>query len=287
MRELTNIGYINELLDKYNFNFSKNLGQNFIINPSVCPKMVEMSLIDNSYAVIEIGTGFGVLTRELAKMAKKVIAIEIDTKLMPVLDETLKDFDNVTIINKDFLKVDLNEIIKEHCNGLKVCVCANLPYYITSPIIMNLLEKKVNIEFITAMVQKEAGDRLTANFNDKNIGAITYGVRYFGNPKILFKVSKGSFKPSPKVESCVIKIDVNKTLPLNENEEKMMFRIIKYCFMQRRKTILNSMCNGFNISKEICSEIITNAGIKISERPEKLNLDDFYKLTYSFLDNRE
>jgi len=282
MRELTNIGYIKELLNKYNFNFSKGLGQNFITNPHVCPKMVDMSGIDESYAVIEIGTGFGVLTRELAKKAKKVIAIEIDKKLLPVLDETLKDFSNITIINDDILDVNINGLIKKYCGGLKVCVCANLPYYITSPIIMTLLESKVDIEFITAMVQKEVGERLTASFGDRNIGAITYGVRYFSDPEILFKVSKGSFIPIPKVESCVIKMNVKMELPLEIEIEKMMFQLIKFAFMQRRKTILNSLSNGFNMNKEKVTVIIERAGVKSMERPERLTLDDFYRLAQYF-----
>ncbi|MGL5972974.1 MAG: 16S rRNA (adenine(1518)-N(6)/adenine(1519)-N(6))-dimethyltransferase RsmA [Oscillospiraceae bacterium] len=287
MQQLTNIGTIKLLCDKYGFNFSKSLGQNFIINPSVCPKMVDMSNINKDYAVIEIGTGFGVLTKELAEKSSKVIAIEIDKKLLPVLDETLAEYNNIEIINDDILKVNLKKIIEEKCKGLKVCVCANLPYYITSPIIMNILEQKLDIEFITAMVQKEAGDRLVADFKSKSVGAITFGVRYYGNPKILFKVSKGSFMPSPKVESCVINISIIKDNILNEKQEKLMFKLIKMCFIQRRKTILNSLSNGLKLDKSIILNFLEKSNINEKERPERLNLKDFNKLSEVILKYKE
>lgn len=282
MKKLTNISYIKELLRKYDFNFSKGLGQNFITNPSICPKMVEMSNINKDYVAIEIGTGFGVLTRELAKKAERVIAIEIDSKLLSVLNETLNGFDNITIINDDILNIDINKLIEKYCKNKKVCVCANLPYYITTPIIMKLLESRANIDFITAMVQKEAGTRLTAEFFDRNVGAITYGVRYFSTPEVLFNVSKGSFIPSPKVDSCVIKLTVKKNLPLDKQTQTLMFKIIKMCFMQRRKTILNGISNGFNIDKETVHNIISRAKLNSGTRPEKLSLDDFYMLAKFF-----
>ena len=183
MENLCNINVIKDVFERHNFSFSKTLGQNFLVNPSICPRIAEDGIRDENYGVIEIGTGIGVLTNELAKRAKKVVAIEIDDRLIPILEETLAEYDNVKIINEDVLKVDLHKLIEEEFEGMNVCVCANLPYYITSPIIMALLESKLKIKSITVMVQKEAATRLCAKVGTRECGAVTFAVRYYSEPK--------------------------------------------------------------------------------------------------------
>ena len=205
MYNLTDIGTIKDILGRHGFHFSKALGQNFIVNPSVCPRMAEESGIDENCGVIEIGAGIGVLTAELAKRAKKVVCVELDTRLLPILAETLADFDNIEIINQDVLKTDLAALIKEKFEGMPVYVCANLPYYITSPVIMTLLESRLPIEAITVMVQKEAAQRLCAAVGSRLSGAVTVAVDYYAKAEKLFDVSAGSFMPAPKVDSCVIR----------------------------------------------------------------------------------
>ena len=205
---LTNIGTVRDILDRHGFSFSKGLGQNFIINPDICPKIAEMGNAAKGWGVIEVGTGIGVLTAELAKRADKVCAVEIDTRLMPILDETLADFDNIKIFNEDVMKCDLPQADSGGvCRDLMTAVCANLPYYITSPVIMLLLESRLPIESITVMVQKEAAQRLCAKVGTRDSGAITVGVNYYGTVKKLFNVSSGSFMPAPNVDSAVIRID--------------------------------------------------------------------------------
>ncbi len=278
MDELTNIGTIKALCEKYGFHFSKSLGQNFIVNPSICPKIAEMGGAREDIGVIEIGTGFGVLTNELAKRAKKVVAIELDTRLLAVLDETLAEYDNITIINEDILKVDLNAVIKEHFDGMRVIVCANLPYYITSPVIMYLLESRLPIDAITVMVQKEAGVRLCAKMGTRESSAITAAVRYYSDPKLLFHVSRGSFMPSPNVDSCVVRLDVKQDKTLTAEDEKVLFRVIRGAFSQRRKTLLNSLVAAFSMDKQVIADVISKADISLTARPEELLLDDFMKL---------
>ena len=203
MYNLTDVSTIKDILARHGFHFSKSLGQNFIINPTVCPRMAEESGIDENSGVIEIGAGFGVLTAELAKRAKKVVVIEIDTKLLPILDETLKDFDNIEIVNQDVLKTDLAALIKEKFDGMPVYVCANLPYYITSPVIMTLLESRLPIEAITVMVQKEAAQRLCAPVGSRLSGAVTVAVDYYAKAQKLFDVSAGSFMPAPRLTAAL------------------------------------------------------------------------------------
>jgi len=278
MRELTNINYIKELLNKNNFRFSKSLGQNFLVNPSVCPDMADYAVWDENMGVIEIGTGVGVLTAELAKRAKKVVAIELDMSLMPILSETLAEFDNITIINDDVLKADLNKIIEEHFDGMKVCVCANLPYYITSPVIMKLLESKLPLENITVMVQREAADRLCAEVGSRNSGAVTVCVDYYSEAQKLFNVSKGSFIPSPKVDSAVIQLQVRKEPEISLKDEKLFFKMVKAAFGQRRKTISNSISSGLGMSKEEITNAVVEVGLKPTARAEELNMEELAAL---------
>ena len=279
---LTNLSTIREIADKFGFTFSKSLGQNFLINPSVCPRIAEMGGADENTGAIEIGTGFGVLTQELAKRAKKVVAIELDSRLIPVLQYTLADYDNVKVINEDVLKVDLPNLIAEEFPGMEVVVCANLPYYITSPIIMALLEQRLPIRAVTVMVQKEAGDRLCAPMPSRECGAVTAAVRYYSEPKVLFPVSRGSFCPAPNVDSMVIRLDVKDALPLQPEEEKTLFRVVKAAFGQRRKTLPNTLSAGLGISKAEAAEKLAAAGLKPTARAEELSMEQFCRLAKEF-----
>ncbi len=279
---LTNLSAIREIADKFGFTFSKSLGQNFLINPSVCPRIAEMGGADENTGVIEIGAGFGVLTQELAKRAKKVVAVELDSRLIPVLQYTLADYDNVKVINEDVLKVDLPGLIAEEFPGMEVVVCANLPYYITSPIIMALLEQRLPIKAVTVMVQKEAGDRLCAPMPSRECGAVTAAVRYYSEPKVLFPVSRGSFCPAPNVDSMVIRLDVKDALPLQPEEEKTLFRVVKAAFGQRRKTLPNTLSAGLGISKAEAAEKLAAAGLKPTARAEELSMEQFCRLAKEF-----
>lgn len=281
MKNLTNIGVVKEILEKHGFNFSKGLGQNFLINPDVCPKIAEMGNANSEYGIIEIGTGFGTLTAELAKRAKKVVAVEIDSRLLPILNETLDEFDNIKIINKDVMKCDLHSLIKEEFEGMKVAVCANLPYYITSPIIMMLLENNLPIDSITVMVQKEAAQRLCAKVGTRESGAITVGVNYHGSVKKLFDVSRGSFMPAPNVDSAVIRIDINNDKKLPAETEKLFFEIVKCGFSQRRKTLVNSLTKQMNLDKEIVLSSLNDNNIKHTVRIEELSMDLLKNLAVS------
>ena len=279
MPSLTNLSYIKELSQKYGFTFEKKFGQNFIINPSVCPRIVDHAGIDENTGVIEIGTGVGVLTAELAKRAKKVVAIEIDTDLKELLKETLGEYDNIEIIFDDVLNVDLNALIEEKFKGMPVVVCANLPYYITSPIIMKLLEDRLNVENITVMVQKEAAQRLCARQQSRDIGAISLAVQYYSDPQMCFTVSPGSFYPAPKVTSSVIKLVVKKENDIKPKNEKNMFRLIRASFTQRRKTLVNSRSTTLGRPKGDIEQALETLGIDRLVRPEKVSLEQFRALS--------
>lgn len=272
MYNLTDIGTVKEILGRHGFHFSKALGQNFIVNPSVCPRMAEESGIDENSGVIEIGAGIGVLTAELAKRAKKVVVIELDTKLLPILDETLKDFDNVEIINQDVLKTDLAAIIEEKFKGMPVYVCANLPYYITSPVIMSLLESRLPLKAITVMVQKEAAQRFCAPVGSRLSGAVTVAVDYYAEATKLFDVSSGSFMPAPKVDSCVIRMDVRERPENPVSDEKMFFKMVHAAFGQRRKTASNSISSGMGVAKDVVIRAIEECGFEPAVRAETMSM---------------
>lgn len=278
MRNLYDINVIKDVMGRHGFNFSKALGQNFIINPDVCPKIAELGGAEGHVGVIEIGAGVGVLTAELAKRAEKVVCIEIDKRLLPVLDETLAEFDNIEIINEDVLKVDLHKLIEEKFPGMRVVVCANLPYYITSPIIMMLLESNLPIESITVMVQKEAGDRLCAEVGSRDAGAVTAAVNYYAEAQKLFDVSRGCFMPSPKVDSMVIKLELRKEKLFDLKDEKKFFRLVKSAFGQRRKTASNSISAGMGIPKDQVIAALERAGFDANVRAEKFTMEDFKRL---------
>ena len=279
MYNLTDISTVKDILARHGFHFSKALGQNFIINPSICPRMAEESGIDGNCGVIEIGAGIGVLTAELAKRAKKVVVIEIDTKLLPILDETLKDFDNIEIINQDVLKTDLAALIKEKFDGMPVYVCANLPYYITSPVIMALLESRLPIEAITVMVQKEAAQRLCADVGSRLSGAVTVAVDYYAKAEKLFDVSAGSFMPAPKVDSSVIRMDIRKEPEISITNEELFFKMVHAAFGQRRKTASNSISAGSGIPKDVVIKAIEECGFQPAVRAESLSMEELAMLS--------
>ena len=283
MENLRNISVIKDICQRFGFSFSKSLGQNFIINPSVCPRIAEMGGADAETGVIEIGTGFGVLTHELAKRAKKVVAIELDTRLLPVLEYTLSEHKNVKVINEDVLKVDLASLIREEFAGMDVVVCANLPYYITSPIIMALLEQRLPIKAVTVMVQKEAAARLCAAMPSRDCGAVTAAVRYYSDPRVLFPVSRGSFMPAPNVDSCVIRLDVKKELPLSGEQERRLFTVIKGAFSQRRKTLQNTLGSSLGLPKPAVADALSQIGQKPTARAEELSLEDFIRLNEALM----
>ena len=270
---LTNIGTIKEILSRHGFSFSKGLGQNFITNPDICPRIAENGNAREGFGVIEIGTGIGVLTAELARRADKVCAVEIDSRLLPILDETLADFNNIKIFNEDVMKCDLHKIIREEFAGLKAAACANLPYYITSPVLMLLLESRLPVESITVMVQKEAAQRLCAKVGSRESGAITVAVNYYGTAKQLFGVSRGSFMPSPNVDSAVIKIEPRSTPLLDEEDEKFFFRVVKSGFSQRRKTAANALSSMMGIPKENIHAALRELGLSENSRLEGLDME--------------
>ncbi len=278
MGALTDISYIKDLLSRHGFSFSKKLGQNFLINPSVCPRMAQACGADKQSAVLEIGPGIGVLTKELATVANKVVAIELDDRLPPVLAETLSHFDNVKIVSGDVMKIDLPALLKEEFGDMPIHVCANLPYYITSPILMLLLESRLPIEDITVMVQKEAAVRLSAAPGTRDCGAVSLAVQYYAEPSRLFGVSRGSFMPAPNVDSEVIHLAVRKTPPVTVDNEKRLFAVIRAAFGQRRKTLLNALTTA-GYTKDAIAAACAAANIPATARAEQLTLEQFANLT--------
>ncbi len=284
MKCLSDIKNIRNILSSHGFKFSKSLGQNFIINPDVCPAMAEACSEYSDSGIIEIGPGIGVLTVELAKKFKKVISIEIDKRLIPILKDTTSEFDNIKIINSDILKLNLKELINsEFENFDKINVCANLPYYITSDIIMYILEnEEIKIDSLTLMLQKEAAERICASPGTRNAGAISLAVRYYGTPEILFDVGRENFVPSPNVDSVVIRIDMTKSMKNFVKNKSNFFKLVRAAFSQRRKNILNSLSSQMGMPKERISEILKSSNIDSSLRAEQLSFEDFAKISDNF-----
>lgn len=276
-RKLTDIGYIRELLDRHGFTFSKKLGQNFLINPSVCPRMAAASGATAASGVLEIGPGFGVLTRELAAVAGRVVAVELDERLPAVLAETLAGCSNVEVVSGDCMQLDLRALIAEKFPGMPVAVCANLPYYITSPIIMMLLESRLPVTSITVMVQKEAAQRLCATVGTRAAGAVTAAVAYYAEAERLFDVSRGSFMPAPNVDSAVIRLTVRREPPVEVADERLMFRLIRAGFNQRRKTLTNSL--SAVADKPTLTAALAAAGVALTARAEELTLADWARVS--------
>ncbi len=273
--ELTSIKVIRDLFERHGFAFSKSLGQNFLINSGICPKLAEQGGARKGVSALEIGTGIGVLTKELASLCDKVLAIEIDRGLAPILEETLSEFDNVEVVYGDVLSLDLLSLIKEKLGETEIICCANLPYYITSPVIMKLLEDELPLKSITVMVQKEAGDRITALPGTRECGSISAAIRYYAEPRKLFSVSRGSFMPAPNVDSVVIGLNVYERCPYNVTDKELFFKIIHTAFSQRRKQIVNLLTSVANTDKDSMRELLAGAGINPLARAEELTMKDF------------
>jgi 16S rRNA (adenine1518-N6/adenine1519-N6)-dimethyltransferase len=272
-------------LYSHGFSLTKSLGQNFLIDPDICPAMAEVSGAGQGVGVLEIGPGIGVLTAELAQCAEKVVAVELDERLLPILAESLSDFDNVEVVHADILKLNLTQLIEEKFAGLRVVVCANLPYYITSPVIMLMLESRLPIEKITVMVQKEAGERLCADVGSRKAGAVTVAVDYYAQAEILFEVLRTSFIPSPKVDSFVIQLDVRSKPPIAVKDEAGFFRMVKAAFGQRRKTAANGISAGMGVEKVHIAAAIERAGFDPNVRAESLNMEELARL-FCEIENR-
>ena len=283
MSHLSDPGQIKEVLSRHGFHFSKALGQNFLINGSVCPRMAAECGAGECEGVIEVGPGIGVLTWELSQVAKKVTAIELDQRLFPVLEETLADCDNVKIVPGDVMKLDLHQLIQEEFGGGPVCVCANLPYYITSPVILRLLEEELPITAITVMVQKEAAQRLCAPPGSRECGAVSVAVHYRSVPQVLFPVGRGSFMPPPNVDSAVIRLDLRKEPPVEVRNEEWFFKVSRAAFAQRRKTAANSISATLGVPKAQVEETLTASGIPANIRAERLTLEQLAVLANGLL----
>lgn len=280
MLDLCNPKTIRQVMDMFGLNFKKEFGQNFLTDNMTVEDIADACNDDKDITVLEIGPGIGCMTRELCERYSRVVAFEIDSGLIPVLKYTLDGYKNVTVINEDIMKTDLSSALAPYFEMGKVAVCANLPYYITTPILMKLIESKLPFDSITVMVQTEVAERLAAGAGNKNCGAITAAIDYYGEAKMLFTVSADRFMPPPKVTSSVVHIDLWKEKPVQPIDEPLFFRTIKAAFEQRRKTLPNSLSTGFpEISKERLTEIIVSCGHKPDIRGEKLTVADFCNLS--------
>lgn len=276
--ELTSPRVIKQIAADYGFVFKKGLGQNFLTSQSILEEIAEAADIEDR-GVLEIGPGFGVLTNELCKKAKKVVALEIDERLIPILADTMAEYDNLKVINKDCLKTDMKALIEEEFGGEKISIAANLPYYITTPIITSLIEARLPINNMVVMVQKEVAERIQAKPSTKDYGALSVLCRYYTDPEIVTIVPAGLFVPPPKVDSAVLKMHFLSEPSVKVKDEKMFFRTVKAAFSQRRKTLLNCLASNFSFGKEKLAEIMESAGIDPKRRGETLSLDEFARLS--------
>ena len=277
--DLTNINTVRSLLRRHGFTFKHSLGQNFIVDPDICPRIADASGVTKSSGVIEIGAGVGVLTAELCKRAGKVVTFEVDAGLLPVLADTLSEYENVAVINSDVMKTDLRRIIAQELAGYDdIRVCANLPYYITSPVIMLLLEGNFGFSSMTFMVQKEAAQRLAAPVGSREAGAVTVAVDYRAKAEKLFDVGKNSFMPSPKVDSAVVRMDIRTAPEFTPKDEKLFFRMVRAAFSQRRKTAANGISAGLGMDKGRVISALDAAGLNENVRAEKLTMEELVRL---------
>ena len=278
--DLSDIGTVRAILSRHGFSVSKSLGQNFLIDPDVCPQMAAQAVGSPDDGVLEIGPGVGVLTAQLCRRAKKVVAIELDRRLLPVLSETLSAFRNVEIISGDVLKLDLQALLREKFTDCKrVSVCANLPYYITSPVIMRLLEERLPLAQIVVMVQKEAAERLCAEVGTREAGAVTAAVRYYAQADELFFVPRTSFFPAPKVDSAVIRLRLRTEPECKPTDEAFFFRLVKAAFAQRRKTAQNGIAAGLGLPKEQVAAALETLGLPADVRAEKIPMAQLVALS--------
>ena len=285
MADIGNPGNTKDIISKYNFNIRKDYGQNFLIDGNVLQKIVECAGVSKDDLIIEIGPGLGSMTQLLCQAAGAVLAIEIDKALIPILSETLEAYDNVEIINSDVLKVDLDALIEERNEGRHVKVVANLPYYITTPVIMGLLERTRSIESITVMVQKEVADRMQVGPGTKDYGALSLAVQYYSRPEIVAIVPPTCFIPQPKVGSAVIRLDIYEEPPVSVKDPVLMFKLIRAAFNQRRKTLTNALANARpvpDLTKEAVADALSHLGLPTAIRGEALTLDQFAALSDHF-----
>ncbi len=277
-RRLYSPAYVKEIISKYGFKFSKSLGQNFLIDGNILKKIGNAGNITAEDYILEIGPGIGTLTEELALRAKKVVAVELDNTLIPILEETIGKYNNVEVIHGDILKVDIEKLINDKLNGGPIKVVANLPYYVTTPIIGKLIEDNLNIDSIIVMVQKEVAERMVAQSGGKEYGTLSVFINFYCQPDIIVKVPKTVFMPQPKIDSAIIKLKIKKELPKIDKDK--FSKVVKASFSKRRKTILNSLSSyGFNIDKDIIREVLENANINLNARAENLSIEDFIKIS--------
>lgn len=268
-----------DIVDKHGFKFSKSLGQNFLIDDNVIDKIIDGARVKEGDKVIEVGPGIGTLTREMAKRAEKVVAVEIDKNLIPILKETLADFDNTEVVNEDILKVDINKLVDEKLSGGPVKLIANLPYYITTPIVMKFLEEDIPVTDIVVMVQKEVADRMNAVPSTKDYGALSVAVQYYCDTEIVAKAPRHMFIPQPKVDSTVIGLHIREEKKYKADNEQLFFKTIKAAFGQRRKTLLNSLSSMGVLDKAKIKEVLAEAGIDEKRRGETLSIEEFANLS--------
>lgn len=276
--DLSDASAVRAVLARHGFRFSRSLGQNFLINPEVCPRMALECGAKSGTGVLEVGPGAGVLTAELAKRGAKVVSVELDGRLLPVLKETLAGYDRVKVVQGDVLKLDLRGLIADEFAGMETVVCANLPYYITSPVLMRILEERLPVSFITVMVQKETAQRLCAPPGNRSCGAVSAAVRFFSEPEILFEVPRTDFMPQPGVDSAVIRLKVLKKPPVDVVSEKAFFRLVKAAFGQRRKTLGNSVASGLALPKQEVFLALERAGLPQNARAEELTMEQLAAL---------
>ena len=270
-----------EIIKKYEFSFQKKFGQNFLIDKNMLEKIVSAAEVSKEDCVLEIGPGIGTMTQYLAEQARHVIVVEIDSNLIPILKETTKEYDNVTIINEDILKVDLQKLVTEYNDGKPIKVVANLPYYITTPIVLGLLENRVPLKSITIMVQKEVADRMQVGPGTKDYGALSLAVQYYAKPEIIVTVPPECFMPRPKVASSVIRLTLYENPPIEVTDETYMFRLIRASFNQRRKTLANGLCNekSLSLTRENVTDALRQMELSETIRGEALTLEQFAKLS--------
>ena len=270
-----------EIIQKYQFNFQKKFGQNFLIDSNILNKIVQSAEVTKEDCVLEIGPGIGTMTQYLAEAAREVVAVEIDKNLIPILKDTLSAYNNVTVINEDILKVDLNQIVQDKNGGRPIKVVANLPYYITTPIIMGLFENHVPLKSITIMVQKEVADRMQVGPGTKDYGALSLAVQYYAKPEIITRVPASCFMPRPNVDSTVIRLERYEEPPVSVKDEKYLFAVIRASFNQRRKTLANGLTNAGNlgVNRQLVEEALTQMGLSATARGEALTLSQFAELS--------
>ena len=281
MADLGNISKTIDVIKKYDFNFQKKFGQNFLIDKNILSGIINGAQIDENDMVIEIGPGIGTMTQMLCERARRIVAVEIDKNLIPILNETLSSYDNVKVINEDILNVDIRKLVEEENAGKPVKIVANLPYYITTPIVMGLLEGNAPIKSITIMIQKEVADRINSVPGGKEYGALSLAVQYRASTEVIMNVSPECFIPKPKVGSCVIRLDLYTEKPIKADDESIMFKIIRAAFNQRRKTLINGLKNAQNLNytKEQITRAIEKMGLDENIRGEKLSLEEFVELS--------